>query len=91
MADGDCGGSVPYRIIPPPPPPMMRALSFFLALVAALLGFGGYSLWAGIAAGLSLVTNVWDFFANRGVVQIPRSQLDAEGKLKIEDVAGSRQ
>jgi hypothetical protein len=85
MADGDGGGSVPYRIIPPPPPPMMRALSFAFGLIAVILGFAGFSLWAGIAAGVSLVTNVLDFFANRGVAQIPRSQLDAEGKLKVED------
>lgn len=85
MANGDGTGTVPIRIIPPPPPPMMRVLSFALAIIAALLGFGGFSLWAGIAAGLSFVTNVWDFFASRGVVQIPRSQLDAEGKLKVED------
>jgi len=88
MADGDGTGTVGFKIIPPPPPPAMRMLSFALALVAAILAFLGYDFWAGVTAALSLVANLADFFANRGVVQVPRSQLDAEGKLKVEDRAG---
>ena len=81
---------VPYRIIPPPPPPMMRMLSFALAIIAALLGFGGFSLWAGIFAGLSFAANVGDFFANRGVVRFPGRGSTPKGISRSKTAAGSR-
>jgi len=85
MANGDGGGSVPVRIIPPPPPPVMRMVSLALALLAAIAGFLGYGVWAGALAALSFVSNLVDFLANRGVAQVPRSMLDKEGKLKVEE------
>lgn len=80
------GGSIPYRIPPPPPPvAVQRVLSIVFAVIAAIAGFSGFSLVAGISAVLSLVFNLSDLFTNRGVVQIPRSALDAEGKLQVEE------
>ncbi len=85
MANGDGGGAVPVRIIPPPPPRALRMVSLVLALLAAIAGFLGYGVWAGALAALSFVSNLGDFLANRGVAEIPRSMLDADGKLKVEE------
>lgn len=82
MANGDDSGAVPVRVDPPPPPKPMRMFSFAFAAGAAIAGFAGFCLWAGILATISLVFNVADFFAHRGVVYVPKSALDAEGKLK---------
>lgn len=81
MADGD-GDPMPFKVIPPPPPRALQLVTFILALLAAIAGFLGYDLWAGVLAALSFVTGVVDFFQNRGTVYIPRSALDAEGRLK---------
>jgi uncharacterized membrane protein YtjA (UPF0391 family) len=79
------GGSIPYRIPPPPPPvPFVRIISIVFAIVAVIAGLAGFSRTAGVSAAISLIFNLVDLFAQRGVVQIPRSALDAEGKLQVE-------
>jgi hypothetical protein len=82
MPDGDDSGAVPVRVDPPPPPTVMRTFSFAFAAGAAIAGFMGFCLIAGILAAISLVLNVADFFANRGTVWVPKSSLDSEGRLK---------
>lgn len=79
------GGSIPYRIPPPPPPvAFARVVSIVFVIVALIAGLAGFSRTAGVSAAISLVFNLMDLFAQRGVVQIPRSALDAEGKLQVE-------
>jgi hypothetical protein len=61
----------------------MQALALAFALAAAVVGFLGYSLWAGILAALSFVFGLVDYLQTRGFVEVPGSALDAEGRLKI--------
>lgn len=82
MANGEGGGSVPIELIPPPRPRARQMLALAFAALAALLGFLGFSLFAGISASLSFVFGLLDFFQNRGVVYIPTSALDSEGRVK---------
>jgi hypothetical protein len=91
MGQGDGGGSVPVKIIPPPPPRAEMLLSLGFGILAAILGFLGFALWAGVAAALSVVFNLWNFFANRSTVEIPRTMLDAGGKLQVMDLPANRQ
>jgi hypothetical protein len=84
MGQSDGGGSIPVKIIPPPPPPMMMMLNIGFGILAATLGFAGFSLWAGVAATLSVVFGLWGF-ANRSTVEIPTAMLDAGGNLKVTD------
>ena len=60
----------------------MRLFSFAFAAGAAIAGFTGFCLVAGILAAISLVLNVADFYANRGMVYVPKSALDADGRLR---------
>lgn len=82
MANGEGGGSVPVELIPPPRIRATQAFALAFAAIAALLGFLGFALFAGIAAALSFVFGLVDFLQNRGVVHIPRSALDSEGRVK---------
>lgn len=82
MANGD--DYPPYRVPnnPPPPPRAMQALALGFALAAAIAGCLGYSLWAGILAALSFVFGLVDYFQTRNFVEVPRSAVDTEGRLK---------
>jgi uncharacterized membrane protein YtjA (UPF0391 family) len=60
----------------------MRAISLVLSLIAAVLGFLGYGLYAGVAAAGSFIFGLADFLINRGFVEIPGSAMDSEGRLK---------
>jgi hypothetical protein len=82
MANGD--DYPPYRVPnnPPPPPRALQLFALVFALAAAAAGFLGYGLWAGILAALSFVFGLVDYFQTRGVVEVPRSAVDAEGRLK---------
>jgi hypothetical protein len=82
MANGDGGDPMPFKVIPPPPPRARQLISFIFAFLAAVAGFLDYSLAAGGLAALSLVAGLADFFQNRGIVYIPRSMVDSEGRLK---------
>jgi hypothetical protein len=79
MADGD---PVRIQIDPPPPPRAMRILSFAFGIAAGIAGLTGYCELAGILALVSVGFNLAYYFMNRGTVEIPRSALDAEGKVK---------
>ena len=85
MANGSGGGSVGIKIIPPPPAPIARVISLVLAFLAVILALTNYNVLAGISAGLSFAFNLWDLLANRGRVDIPKSMLDADGKLRVEE------
>ncbi len=82
MADGDGGGQVPIEVFPPPRPRAAQALAFAFTAGAAVAGFLGFCLAAGILATLGLVFGVLDFFQTRGTVYVPESTFDSEGKLK---------
>lgn len=73
-----------YRvpIHPPPPPPVAMMISVTLALIASILGFMGLSFYAGLTAAGSFVFGLVAIFQNRGFVEIPRSALDDQGRLK---------
>lgn len=64
MANGNTASEVPSW--PPPRATTMLMLSFATAGAAAIAGFLGFCLWAGILALLSLIFNLWDFFQGRG-------------------------
>jgi hypothetical protein len=89
MANGDGSGAVPVRVDPPPPPRAMRILSFAFGIAAGIAGLTGYCELAGILALVSVGFNLADYFMNRGTVEIPRSALDAEGRVKGFNRPGS--
>jgi hypothetical protein len=60
----------------------MRILSFALGIGAGIAGLAGYCELAGILALASVGFNLADYFINRGTVEIPRSALDSDGRLK---------
>jgi hypothetical protein len=69
MANGSGGGSDRVVIIPPPPPRAAQVVSLVLALLAAIFGFMGMSLWAGVTAGGSFLVGLWDVVSTRRSMQ----------------------
>ena len=82
MANGIGGGAASVPVDPPPPPSGMRMLSFGFGAGAVIAGFAGFCMLAAILALLSLIFNLADYFLNRGVVRVPLSAVDEEGRLK---------
>ena len=79
MADDD---PLKIQVDPPPPPRATRMLSFAFGIGAGIAGLTGYCELAGILALVSVGFNLADYFMNRRIVEIPRSVLDEEGRVK---------
>jgi hypothetical protein len=74
----------PHRvpIDPPPPPPLLMMISFALTAAAAVAGFLGYCVAAGVLASLGLVFGVANYLQTRGYIELPQSAIDSEGRLR---------
>lgn len=69
---------------PPPSPPVALVLAVILALIASILGFMGLGFYAGLAAAGSFVFGLAEIFRRRGVVEIPKSAFNEQGRLMLE-------
>jgi hypothetical protein len=81
----------PYKIPidPPPSPRAAQLLALTFALVAAVAGFLGYALIAGISAALSFVFGLMDILRTRGTVNVPNTMVQGAAPAKV-DATGRR-